>query len=139
MARLCCPLEDDRLPALDQWERQFRQMVHETYLLRGAEVTLNGTVEARDSILVLAGEGRRPPVIVTPLQHGHKIQWDRAAAAPEPLQEAAAYSTLLRSSRDAGVRRVTVTGPLDRVAGPPVVLGGRPSIRSRPGTFTRAG
>ena len=33
-----------------------------TYLLRGVEVTLNGTVDAREGVLVLAGEGRRPPV-----------------------------------------------------------------------------
>jgi galactose oxidase len=109
-------LEDDRLPAVDRWDRQFRQMVHETYLLRGVEVTLNGTIEARDGVLVLVGEGRRPPVTLTPLGHGQKVQWDRAAAAPEPVREseAAAYGMLLRASREAGARRVTVTGPLSQ-------------------------
>jgi len=107
-------LEDERLPALDQWEQQFRQMVHDTYQLRGAEVTLNGTIETRDGVLVLAGEGRRPPVTLTPLDPGQKIQWDQAAAAPEPVQdtEAAAYATLVRSPRGAGARQVTITGPL---------------------------
>ncbi len=109
-------LDDDRLPPLDRWDRQFRQMVHDTYLLRGAEVTLNGTVEAREGVIVLAGEGRRPPVTLTPLQPGRKIQWDPGAASPEPAQEseAAAYSTLLRSSQRPHADRVTVTGPLSQ-------------------------
>jgi hypothetical protein len=109
-------LDDDRLPPLDQWNRQFRQMVHDTYLLRGAEVTLNGTVEARDGVLVLAGEGRRPPVTLTPLGPGQKVQWDRDTASPEPPREseAAAYSTLLRSSQRPHGGRVTVTGPLSQ-------------------------
>jgi hypothetical protein len=91
-------------------------MVHDTYLLRGAEVTLNGTVEARDGVLVLAGEGRRPPVTLTPLGPGRKVQWDRAATSPEPLREseAAAYSMLLRSSQRPPAGRVTVTGPLSQ-------------------------
>lgn len=75
-------------------------MVHETYLLRGVEVTLNGTVNAPEGVLVLAGEGHRATVTLTSLQPGQKVQWDRAAASPEPLRdsEAAAYSTLLRSA-----------------------------------------
>jgi hypothetical protein len=91
-------------------------MVHDTYLLRGAEVTLNGTVEAREGAIVLAGEGRRPPVTLTPLGPGRKIQWDPGAASPEPVQEseAAAYSTLLRSSQRPHTGRVTVTGPLSQ-------------------------
>ena len=107
-------LEDERLPALEHWDQQFRQMVHDSYQLQGAEVTLNGTVEAREGVLVLAGEGRRPPVTLTPLGPGQKVQWDRAAAAPEPVEdtEAAAYGTLVRSPRGAGARQVTVTGPL---------------------------
>jgi galactose oxidase len=109
-------LDDDGLPPLDRWDRQFRQMVHDTYLLRGAEVTLNGTVEAREGVIVLAGEGRRPPVTLTPLGPGRKIQWDPGAASPEPVREseAAAYSTLLRSSQGPHADRVTVTGPLSQ-------------------------
>jgi len=109
-------LEDDRLPALNRWDRQFRQMVHATYLLRGAEVTLNGTVNAREGVLVLAGEGHRAPVTLTPLRPEQKVQWDRAAASPEPLRdsEAGAYSTLLSTAPGTDARRVTVTGPLSQ-------------------------
>lgn len=107
-------LEDDRLPALDHWDRQFRRMVHQTYELRGVEVTLSGAIEARNGVLVLAGQGRRPEVTLTSLSPGRKIQWDRSAGAPEPVQasEAAAYGTLARASRTPGARHVTVTGPL---------------------------
>ncbi|MGD0938021.1 MAG: galactose oxidase-like domain-containing protein [Streptosporangiaceae bacterium] len=74
-------LEDDGLPALDHWDDQFRRMVHQTYELRGVEVTLTGTIEARNDVLVLAGEGRRPPVELVPLDPGGKIQWDPAVGS----------------------------------------------------------
>ena len=51
-------LEDDRLPALDHWDDQFRRMVRQSYVLRGVEVTLKGTIEARDGVLLMAsGKG----------------------------------------------------------------------------------
>ena len=60
-------LEDDGLPALDHWDDQFRERVHQAYELRGVEVTLTGTIETRNDVFVLAGEGRRPPVELVPL------------------------------------------------------------------------
>jgi galactose oxidase len=109
-------LEDDRLPALDHWDDQFRRLVRQTYVLRGVEVTINGTVEARDGVLLLAGEGRRPPVELAPLDPGGKIQWDPAAAGPQAAEpgEASAYDTLARSSGATDARRLTVTGPLQQ-------------------------
>jgi hypothetical protein len=41
-------LIDDRLPPLNRWDEQFRGIVHEGYVLRGAEISLKGTVEIRD-------------------------------------------------------------------------------------------
>ena len=107
-------LEDDRLPALNHWDDQFRRMVHQTYELRGVEVTLTGTIEARNDVLVLAGEGRRPPVELVPLAQGGKIQWDPAARGPQAAEpgEAGAYDTLTRSAGTVGARPLTVTGPL---------------------------
>jgi galactose oxidase len=107
-------LEDDRLPALDHWDDQFREMVHQTYELRGVEVTLTGTIETRNEALVLAGDGRRPPVELVPLDPGGKIQWDPAAQGPQAAEpgEAGAYDTLTRSRGAASARRLTVTGPL---------------------------
>jgi hypothetical protein len=107
-------LADDRLPALDRWHAQFRQLVHETYALRGVEVSVTGTVEARDGVLTLTAEGQRPAVELLPLGPGQKVQWDQAAAAPAEAEpnEVAAYSMLVRSRRMAGAQRVTVTGPI---------------------------
>jgi galactose oxidase len=107
-------LKDDRLPALDRWHDQFRQLVHETYALRGVEVTVTGTIEARDGVLTLTAEGQRPAVELLPLGPGQKVQWDQAAAAPAQVEpnEAAAYSMLIRSRRLAGAQPVTVTGPI---------------------------
>ena len=109
-------LEDDRLPALDHWDDQFLRMVRQTYVLRGVEVTLNGTIEARDGVLLLASEGRRPPVELAPLAPGGKIQWDPAAASPQAAEpgEASAYNMLARSSGATDARRLTVTGPLQQ-------------------------
>ena len=89
-------------------------MVHQTYELRGVEVTLTGTIEARNDVLVLAGEGRRPPVELVPLAPGGKIQWDPAARGPQAAEpgEAGAYDTLTRSAGTGGARPLTVTGPL---------------------------
>ena len=107
-------LEDDGLPALDHWDDQFRRMVHQAYELRGVEVTLTGTIEARNQVLVLAGEGRRPPVELVALDPGGKIQWDPAARGPQAADpaEAGAYGTLTRAAGAVGARPLTVTGPL---------------------------
>ena len=109
-------LADDRLPALDHWDDQFLRMVRQTYVLRGVEVTLNGTIEARDGALLMASEGRRPPVELARLDAGGKIQWDPAAASPQAAEpgEASAYDTLARSSGATDARRLTVTGPLQQ-------------------------
>jgi galactose oxidase len=109
-------LEDDRLPALDHWDDEFRRMVDQAYVLRGVEVTLNGAIEARDGVLMLAAEGRRPLVELAPLDSGGKIQWDPATSGPRPIEpgEAEAYNTLTRSPGAAGARPLTVTGPLNQ-------------------------
>jgi hypothetical protein len=107
-------LADDGLPALDHWDDQFQRMVDQTYELRGVEVTLTGTIEARNDVFVLAAEGRRPPVELVPLDPGAKIQWDPEARGPQAADpgEAAAYDTLIRSAGAVGSRPLTVTGPL---------------------------
>lgn len=107
-------LEDDGLPALDHWEDQFKAMVQQAYNLRGVEVTLTGTIEARNDMFVLAGKDRRPPVELTPLDPEGKIQWDPAANGPQVAQpaEAGAYGRLTRLAGTGGARPLTVTGPL---------------------------
>jgi galactose oxidase len=107
-------LEDDGLPALDRWTDQFQGMVHQTYRLRGVEVTLTGPLEARNDLPMLAGAGRRPPVELVPLDPGGKIQWDPATQNPQAAKpsETDAYDVLTRSAGAVGSRPLTVTGPL---------------------------
>ena len=108
-------LEDERLPALEQWHEQFRRIVNGTYEMRGVEVTLQGVIEARDGQLLLAGSRQRPSVQLAPLPATDKIQWDHAAQTRKPLEgdEALAYERLAAASRNSpDGQRVTVTGPL---------------------------
>jgi hypothetical protein len=107
-------LENYGLPALDHWDDQFRRTVHQTYQLRGVEVTLAGTIEAQNNRFVLAGQGARPPVELVPLDPEGKIQWDPATQGPQAAEpaEASAYDKLTRSAGAVGARPLTVTGPL---------------------------
>ena len=107
-------LEDDGLPALDHWDEQFRRMVHQTYELRGVEVTLTGPIETRNDVFVLAGDGRRPPVELVPLDPGGKIQWDPAARRPAGG----------RTGRDSRVRHAH---PLGRSRRRPAAHSNRPT------------
>ena len=108
-------LEDERLPRLDLWSAQFQRVVNGSYALRGVEVSLEGAIETRDRQLFLVGSGRRQSVRLESLAPQDKVQWNRAAAAPKPVEplEAEAYQTLAASSKDlAEGQRLTVTGPL---------------------------
>jgi hypothetical protein len=108
-------LEDERLPALDRWDDQFRHMVNGTYELRGVEVSLNGTIEAQDGQLLLNRGYDRSPVQLAPLAATDKIQWNNAARTPKTVEaaEAIAYERLAAESKKLPHgQRVTVTGPL---------------------------
>jgi len=107
-------LVDDRLPPLDRWDEQFRRIVNDSYVLRGAEVSLTGTVEIRDDKLFLAGNGRRPAVQLAPLNPASKVQWDRATRAPQPAlpDEVAAYMTITPEISGGTMPAMTVTGPI---------------------------
>lgn len=104
-------MRGERLPPLDGWNRQFRDMVNGAYDLRGVEVTLRGPLDRQGDVLFLAAAGER--VQLAPLAPEDKVQWDRTAKAPRPLEpaEASAYETLLASPMDG---EVGVTGPLQQ-------------------------
>jgi hypothetical protein len=112
-------LTDGGLPSLERWREQFRSIVHESYVLRGIEVTLTGTVEAHGDELFLNGAAGRPRVRLAPLDPAHKVQWDRPSRAPERVspEEAAAYATLATEVARDGAEPVTVTGPLRQAGG----------------------
>jgi galactose oxidase len=108
-------LKDERLPALHQWDEEFRRIVNGTYEMRGVEVTLQGEIEQRDKKLFLAGRGQRPPVQLTPLPATEKIQWNHTMRHRRPLEgdEALAYEKLAAASTGLpDGQQVTVTGPL---------------------------
>jgi galactose oxidase len=108
-------LEDERVPALDRWDEQFRSIVSGRYELRGIEVTLQGVIDERDGKLFLAGSGQRPEVQLAPLAAQDKIQWDHAAKTRRPLEEGEmlAYGTLAAAARNLpDGQQLTVTGPL---------------------------
>jgi galactose oxidase len=106
-------LVDHRLPPLDQWREQFRRIVNESYVLRGVEVTLMGTVTAREE-LFLEEDAERPAVRLAPLNPADKVQVDRATRTPQAAMpsEAAAYASLATAVGDGSAATVTVTGPL---------------------------
>jgi hypothetical protein len=111
-------LKDERLPALDQWDEQFRRIVNGTYEMRGVEVTLRGVIEHRDGKLFLARSGQRPSVQLAPLPAKDKIQWNHSMRERKPLEgdEALAYEKLaaLSAGSTAG-QQVTITGPLKQI------------------------
>ena len=113
-------LVDQRLPLLDRWQAQFRSIVNGSYVLRGVELTLHGSIEVRDSQLFLARTAQRPSVRLAALSPAHKLQWDHDARAVKPLEpaEAGAFAALLAHlQRDPEHHAARVTGPLEEVEG----------------------
>jgi len=109
-------LEDDILPDLDIWRREFARVVNASYSLRGIEMTLSGAIEDTNGLLRLVGTQTRPSVLLAPLDANNKVQWDFAAKANSPLEpdEANAYAKLkqLLTDEPARASSITVTGPL---------------------------
>jgi galactose oxidase len=109
-------LQDDRLPDLDIWRREFGRIANASYSLRGIEMTLSGTIEETDGLLWLAGNQTRPSVLLAPLDAANKVQWDFATKENLPLEpdEANAYARLKQFLCDPTRRNspVAVTGPL---------------------------
>jgi hypothetical protein len=108
-------LEDNRLPPLRRWQEQFRQVANGSYTLRGVEVTVQGTLAAEGSNLFLDAEGRRPRILLAPLDASDNIQWNNATASPKVPDpaEANAYNSLEGERSNLAVGQpVTITGPL---------------------------
>jgi hypothetical protein len=108
-------LRNDGLPPLGAWAEQFQRIVNGTYELRGVEVTLRGSVDARDDELFLVGAALQSRVRLVALAPGDKIQWSHPTRTRKPVEsdEAVAYARL-RAAYQQGMedRVVTITGPL---------------------------
>jgi len=110
-------MKDDLLPDLDKLREEFAAVANDSYVLRGVEVTLRGTVTASHGLLVLEGNDTRPDIVLAPLEATHKVQWDIVSRASWPMtpDEADAYERL--SALVAGTAEgaaVEATGPLKK-------------------------
>jgi hypothetical protein len=114
-------LRDDGLPPIVTWNEQFRRIVNGTYELRGVEVTLRGSVNARGGELFLVRAGQRSRVRLVPITPGDKLQWNHAERMRKALEsdEAGAHAKVLDAHQGGlGNRVVTITGPLTEPADP---------------------
>jgi hypothetical protein len=108
-------LKNDTLPNLDQWREEFADVANDSYVLRGIEMTMDGTVTETNGLLTLAGNETRPEVVLAPLQAPDKVQWDIKTSANWPMlpEEEAAYERLsARLAEAADGAKVEVVGPL---------------------------
>lgn len=109
-------LADNGLPDLELCKRLFKGFVSDTYVLRGFEVAVTGTVGVRDNTLVLLSEGMRPEVNLIRLGSEAKVQWDANTQRPQAItgEEAAAYDRLFQSAKPGPLGPVSITGPMSQ-------------------------
>jgi galactose oxidase len=108
-------LKDDTLPDLDLWRKEFAETANASYVLRGIEMTLEGSVRERGGQLTLVVKGEKTAVLLAPLNAGDKVQWNIATHQNWPMlpAEQNAYQDLKQTMRTGPPpRTVTVTGPL---------------------------
>jgi galactose oxidase len=105
-------LDNNGVPPISDWDGEFHRLVNESYVIRGFEVTVSGSVRARNGGLELSNGDFAEPLPLVPLRR--KVQWDRATRLAEPAsaQEAAAYATLAAELQSTGERTFSITGPL---------------------------
>jgi hypothetical protein len=115
--------EGGRLPDLERWEEQFRSVVGDAFVLRGVEVTVNGSVVEQNGRYMIRVEGLDQPLKLAPLKN--KLQWNfrkSASREPEPA-EAEAYEQLIAglAKRAPTAGKVEIVGPLRSVDESPVI------------------
>jgi galactose oxidase len=114
-------LHNASLPPLDLWQQQFRSIVNGSYILRGVELTLRGSIEMRQTQLLLQCASPKASLRLAALTPGQRMQWDHVAQARKaPLSgELEAYARLFGEfrQRSGGSETLTVTGPLVEIDG----------------------
>jgi hypothetical protein len=108
-------MKDDVLPDIDVWREEFAGVVNGSYLLRGIEMTLEGSIKESNGLLTLMGAGARPSVVLAPLDAVDKVQWNLETHSNWPVlpDEQIAYwqlTKLMQSPKPPNT--VKVTGPL---------------------------
>jgi galactose oxidase len=109
-------LKPQTLPDPEKWEASFKRIVDKAYVLRGVELTVEGTLLKVGDGLILRVPGVPGPVDLAPLRH--KLQWNfkkAGARQPEP-DERDAMERLVVLAKEAGksMLKVQVTGPFTR-------------------------
>jgi hypothetical protein len=123
------------LPDVARWKEQFAKVVHDSYVFRGIEVTIEANVIKKGNALILRSPALEQTIALAPLKH--KLQWNwkkRRARQPEPEEQqaygqlsaavtaavapadaAGAAGNAADTGADAqGGTRVSVTGPLEQ-------------------------
>jgi hypothetical protein len=93
-------LQDERkVPNIDEWREQLREIDSGTYTLRGIELTLIGYVKEIEGQLILEGTSAPGGVLLNQFTAQSKLEWDNAAKVSEPLtqEEAIAYTDLFKT------------------------------------------
>jgi len=108
--------DDNILPDIDKWRREFAQTINASYDMRGIEMTLSGMLAKKGDQQRLAltlGNGKELPL--TPYQQASQIRWDYLKKAPQPVTdtETGAYKHL-EVAQSKG-KRVQVTGTLQKL------------------------
>ena len=114
-------LKKDVLPNIDVWRREFQKVANGSYVLRGIEVTLAGTVTRKrvgnDEHFTIVDDSNKAEVVLAQLQEGNKVQWDRETGKPQSStsEEAAAFARLSEAvtQHEEGLK-LEVTGPLQK-------------------------
>ncbi|KAF7190551.1 Galactose oxidase [Pseudocercospora fuligena] len=112
----------DSLPDIDVWRREFSSIARSSYEMRGIEVTLSGAgtrrLDGKDQVgqLLLVAEKTRPEVVLAPYQQISNIRYDFKAGKPKPItkEEAEAYAQLFSVVDPDDRVTLKVTGTLQK-------------------------
>ncbi|KAK3317950.1 hypothetical protein B0H66DRAFT_515932 [Apodospora peruviana] len=119
--------QEDLLPDIDAWRKEFAQTVNGSYEMRGIETTVSGVLsskarsgdsEEQMTLTLAAG----PQLRLAPFRQHSQLKWDITTRAPRPISdaEAGAYQRLAEAlaamdSAAQGVMPVRVTGTLHKL------------------------
>jgi hypothetical protein len=104
------------LPDLKAWSREFRQAVGQAFIIRGTEVTVDGTLTEYNGRYYFRVSGSNLALQLGTLKH--KVQWDpdKKCAQIPTCEEQNAYHRLAACLSKCGQRfhKVQITGVLEQ-------------------------
>ncbi|KAK0651107.1 hypothetical protein B0T16DRAFT_321920 [Cercophora newfieldiana] len=115
--------EENSLPDIDAWRKEFAATANSSYEIRGIEVTVSGVVQRGDGKVDLKrGVGLAKKVTLAPFTQKSQLKWDVQAGAARAVtvEETGAYQKLIEAlgRRKAGLDvSVLLTGTLQKQGG----------------------